>query len=66
MFRIRLRWITFKQSWSPTYLRRILELRESQLQATQNGWSNMHLELVKLKEKQARCYNCSAWTQGEK
>lgn len=47
--------------WNPVRLRRLLALSKTQIEANQNGWANTHLELVKLKEQVARCYNCSAW-----
>ena len=38
-------------NWNPVRLRRLLALRDSQIQNTQNGWGNTHHELLEAKEK---------------
>ena len=62
---LRIAWIMWQWNWLPWKLRANVRMKEEQLRNCQNGWANTHVELFKLQEKIARCYNCSAWKQGE-
>lgn len=42
---------SYWQAWNPARLRRLLILKDQQIANVNNGWGNMHTELLTVKDK---------------
>jgi hypothetical protein len=42
---------SYWQAWNPARLRRLLSLKDQQIANCNNGWGNMHTELLIAKDK---------------